>query len=120
LSCLLHHHITLVSCTTSYRLPSQEFIFKKISSHAQNLSLWNQPHYRHPSYAHDLRANLCNVAVPGSGLPLSLFCLLLPLGYVLVLLGNPLFSFLGAINVARKKTGQVSFGAALSDAYRQQ
>jgi len=37
-----------------------------------------------------------------------------------VLLGNPLFCFLGAVNVARKKSGQGSFSAALGDAYRQQ
>ena len=36
-----------------------------------DLYLWDRPHYRAPTYRHDLLANLCNVAVPGTGLPLS-------------------------------------------------
>ena len=40
----------------------------------QEFVLWNQPFYRHETYAHDLRANLRNVAVPGTVIPLSVFC----------------------------------------------
>lgn len=36
-----------------------------------NLYLYNRPHYRKPSYRRDLIDNLRNVAVPGTGLPLS-------------------------------------------------
>lgn len=34
---------------------------------ARTLLLWHAPHYRAPTFAHDLRANLANVAIPGTG-----------------------------------------------------
>lgn len=34
---------------------------------ANTLSLWNAPHYRARTFADDLRANLANVAIPGTG-----------------------------------------------------
>jgi hypothetical protein len=36
-----------------------------------NLYLYNRPHYRKPTYRRDLIDNLRNVAVPGTGVPLS-------------------------------------------------
>lgn len=36
---------------------------------AKTLQLWDAPHYRAASFAEDLRANLKNVAVPGTGEP---------------------------------------------------
>jgi len=79
--------------------------------------LWDKPHYRDVSFAHDLRQNLKNVAVPGTGLPLSLFCFCKPFGAFLVFILNPFFCFMGAINVARKQRGG-SFFESLSTAYR--
>lgn len=35
-------------------------------------SLWSEPHYRHPSFYIDLVKNLRNVAIPGTGVPLSI------------------------------------------------
>lgn len=35
-------------------------------------TLWDEPHYRHPSFYVDLVKNLRNVAIPGTGLPLSI------------------------------------------------
>jgi len=40
---------------------------------AANFYLYNKPHYRKGSYRDDLVDNLRNVAVPGTGIPLSLF-----------------------------------------------
>uniref|UniRef100_M4BKI2 Alpha-L-glutamate ligase-related protein ATP-grasp domain-containing protein n=1 Tax=Hyaloperonospora arabidopsidis (strain Emoy2) TaxID=559515 RepID=M4BKI2_HYAAE len=34
--------------------------------------LWSQPHYRHSSFYKDLVTNLRNVAIPGTGVPLSI------------------------------------------------
>ena len=34
------------------------------------IRMWHRPHYRTTSYAADLRANLSNVAVPGTGMAL--------------------------------------------------
>lgn len=79
--------------------------------------LWDKPHYRDSSFSADLRQNLKNVAVPGTGLPLSFFCFFKPLGIFLVFILNPFFCFMGAINVARKqRTG--TFFESLSAAYR--
>ena len=36
--------------------------------------LWGQSHYRHPSFYKDLVTNLRNVAIPGTGVPLSIVC----------------------------------------------
>ncbi|GBG34444.1 Hypothetical Protein FCC1311_106682 [Hondaea fermentalgiana] len=38
-----------------------------------NFRLWNRPHYRHSTFQKDLAQNLRNVAVPGTGVPLSVF-----------------------------------------------
>lgn len=38
-----------------------------VFSLAKTLALWDAPHYRAPSFAADLRANLANVAIPGTG-----------------------------------------------------
>lgn len=46
--------------------------------------------------------NLRNVAIPGSGIPLSLFCLLKGLTFLFVMAINPIVCFLAAINAQRK------------------
>lgn len=103
----------------------------QLCSLSLNWKLWNEPHYRASSYAHDLRANLRNVAVPGTGLPLSFFCIIKSLGFLLIILINPILCFLGAINVALKDKNkqsfkkqqnskeEYSFMSSLSKAYRQ-
>lgn len=93
-------------------------LFKSLSSTIYII----KPHYRAPTFAHDLRANLRNVAVPGTGLPLSFFCSIKLLGYVMIICINPILCFLGAINVAMKQVAKGStdsFMFSLSTAYRQ-
>lgn len=46
--------------------------------------------------------NLRNVAIPGSGIPLSLFCLLKGLAFLFVMAINPIVCFLAAINAQKK------------------
>ena len=46
-----------------------------VFSLALTLRLWARPHYRHGTFQDDALANLRNVAVPGTGVPLSVFCL---------------------------------------------
>jgi hypothetical protein len=36
--------------------------------------MWSQPHYRNRTFKEDMIKNLRNVAIPGTGVPLSLFC----------------------------------------------
>lgn len=45
-----------------------------IRSIALAMSLWSLPHYRNGSFQEDMEKNLRNVAIPGTGLPLSVLC----------------------------------------------
>lgn len=36
--------------------------------------LWDKPHYRNGTFQQDMVKNLRNVAIPGTGIPLSIFC----------------------------------------------
>lgn len=38
------------------------------------LKLWDKPHYRNGTFKEDMIKNLRNVAIPGTGIPLSWFC----------------------------------------------
>jgi len=49
--------------------------------------------------------NLCNVAVPGTGVALSYFCWAKPLAYLFILCLYPLLALAGALNVARHELG---------------
>ncbi|KAF6251978.1 hypothetical protein COO60DRAFT_1628722 [Scenedesmus sp. NREL 46B-D3] len=57
---------------------------------AKQLLLWDEPHYRAATFADDLRANLKNVAIPGTGVPLSVFCYSRATALLFVLLVNPI------------------------------
>jgi hypothetical protein len=61
--------------------------------------LYNKPHYRKDSYKEDLVDNLRNVAIPGTGLPLSLFvkCKLSALGFILS--ASPLCSLVSSLHL---------------------
>ena len=68
----------------------KEALFKQhaqihLFSLASNFYLYNKPHYRKGSYRDDLVDNLRNVAIPGTGIPLSIFARsrILALGFLL-------------------------------------
>lgn len=63
--------------------------------------LWSKPHYRNPSFQVDLLRNLRNVAVPGTGIPLSLFCHTKITALLYILFAMPTVCFWGALNTAR-------------------
>ena len=62
--------------------------------------IYNKPHYRSPSFKIDLIDNLKNVAVPGTGIPLSLFCYNWYVTLLFIVYLNPLLCFMGAIHKA--------------------
>ena len=64
--------------------------------------LWDKPHYRSKSFQVDLLNNLSNVAIPGTGIPLSYFCHLKFTAYLLVFIINPIVCLFGAIHKANK------------------
>lgn len=67
---------------------------------ARTLLLWHAPHYRAPTFADDLRANLRDVAIPCTGVPLSWFCACRPLAAAFLFLVNPAASLAGALYLA--------------------
>lgn len=65
---------------------------------ALTFKLWYHKHYRAESYQQDLKDNLKNVALPGTGIPLSIFCCHYWVALVFVALGVPLYCLLGAFH----------------------
>jgi hypothetical protein len=68
--CLVRHgaYAELRALTDSKRARLQ------IYSLALHFRLWHREHYRSGTFQKDLQKNLCNVAVPKTGMPLSLLC----------------------------------------------
>ncbi len=60
--------------------------------------LYNKPHYRKGSYRDDLVDNLRNVAIPGTGIPLSLVARSRTLGGLFLLTAYPAVSYIAAIH----------------------
>lgn len=50
----------------------------------------------------DMIKNLRNVAIPGTGIPMSWHCFFKATVYILILILNPVMCFLSAINMQRK------------------
>ena len=59
--------------------------------------LWSRPHYRALSYSDDVRKNLQNVALPGTGLALSAFCAHRWLACAALVVVPPLAALAGAL-----------------------
>lgn len=82
---------------------SEEALFKQharihLFSLASNFYLYNKPHYRKGSYRDDLIDNLRNVAIPGTGVPLSFFVRskVVALGFLLT--AYPAVSFVASVH----------------------
>jgi len=72
---------------------------------ALDLRLWSKPHYRKPSYQLDLLDNLRNVAIPGTGIPLSVLARVWVIAAFFYVFVNPFLCMLAAINDARSRGG---------------
>lgn len=98
---------TALWCTVSFYLAIAYFlcggnylncpVFKKSpQSKAQVYSLvtilwmWNRPHYRAGTYQDDMLTNLRNVAIPGTGIPLSLLVRSKVVAFFFLVVGYPL------------------------------
>ncbi|KAI9026910.1 hypothetical protein DFJ74DRAFT_704340 [Hyaloraphidium curvatum] len=97
------------------RIASDKRARVQIFSLALIFRLWSKPHYRNPSFQVDLLRNLRNVAVPGTGVPLSLFCHTKATALLYVLFALPTVCFFGAWNTAvaerrRRKSSLLSPG----------
>ncbi|CAM9327127.1 unnamed protein product, partial [Phaeothamnion confervicola] len=76
--------------------------------------LWSKPHYRNASYQEDMVKNLRNVAVPGTGLPLSVVSHFRIVALLFVLFVNPILCLAAALNGLRR------FKRPWADAYCEQ
>ena len=68
------------------------------------LDLWSKPHYRAPTLQQDLLNNLKNVALPGTGIPLSYFCVHKWIALVFIAFVNPLICLFAAVRDGKAST----------------
>jgi hypothetical protein len=96
---------------------------KEARVYAYSLSLmfllWDKPHYRNANFQEDLKKNLRNVAIPGTGVPLSVFAWHKYLMYFFVFALLPLILLVSACLVVLKRKGKdhSSFWDQVSSVY---
>jgi hypothetical protein len=78
--------------------PEDRWARVTVYSQALIFQMWDKPHYRATSLQQDMKDNLRNVAIPGTGVPLSIFCTHWILCLLCLLVVNPLICFCGAVN----------------------
>jgi len=66
---------------------------------ASDFYCYDKPFYRKSTYKEDLLDNLSNVAIPGTGLPLSIFMYSKITAYICVLVVNPICCLIAAIHL---------------------
>jgi len=66
--------------------------------------LWDKPHYRSGTFQQDMVKNLRNVAIPGTGIPLSYFVYSKLSTYFFILVIYPLVSLVASINMSKSLT----------------
>ena len=95
----LHH--SYGQDTTTFK----DDVWAKVQVYSLSLifKLWSKNHYRSPSFRQDMLDNLKNVAIPGTGIPLSTFCHNWWTCLLFVFFMNPLICMFGAINKAMKE-----------------
>jgi len=102
-SYLLENKSTISSLTIKPTDTEETILFKQHANiHLFSLSsifyLYKKPHYRKGSYRDDLIDNLRNVAIPGTGIPLSIVARSRILGLLFLLTTYPAASYLAAIH----------------------
>uniref|UniRef100_A0A7S3NHN2 Alpha-L-glutamate ligase-related protein ATP-grasp domain-containing protein n=1 Tax=Aureoumbra lagunensis TaxID=44058 RepID=A0A7S3NHN2_9STRA len=78
-----------------------------VFSLALAIKLWNEPHYRKSSYAADVRDNFRNVAVPGTGFPLSILAINKNVTIAFLIFLYPLLCLVAAIGHARRNKDEL-------------
>lgn len=121
-----NHLIFAVISTLKYWYTLTEFIFLgrkysdvsyfkndlwakvQIFSLSLTFLMWVKPHYRSRDFQDDLIKNLQNVAIPGTGIPLSWFCYNYWTCLVLIMFINPIVCLLGAMHKESKTLNKTS------------
>jgi len=86
------------------RLHAHVYVF----SLALSMKMWSDKHYRSPTYQTDLLQNLQNVAIPGTGVPLSFFVRNRPFALTFLLILNPIICLLGAMFVRKGQSPKMA------------
>ena len=73
----------------------------QVYSLATTLWMWDRPHYRAGTFQEDMLANLRNVALPGTGIPLSLLVRHKILAFLFLLFGYPLVAIVAGLRKGR-------------------
>lgn len=84
---------------------------------ASNLYLYSKPHYRKGTYATDLVDNLCNVAIPGTGLSLSLVASSRLVAVPFLLVTVPTICFVAAVHKWIQSIYNGTGGGSISEEY---
>ena len=69
--------------------------------------IWDKPHYRAGTFQNDMIKNLRNVAVPGTGVPLSMFATSKILAYWMILVGYPTICIMAALHSSKGNMTQL-------------
>ena len=75
---------------------------------ASSFYLYNKPHYRKASYRQDIVDNFANVAIPGTGIPLSYFVWNKLLAFGFVCTASPTYSLIASVHLWLKSRFQSS------------
>lgn len=103
-SCLYWYYRCLWYFTTEKKLLDDCPYFKDdlhaqvhVYSIALIRELWSKPHYRSGTFQHDMVKNLRNVAIPGTGIALSVFCHYQWTVWIFILVIYPLIALICAV-----------------------
>jgi hypothetical protein len=115
---LLENESTLKALQIKSSDSPKEALFKQharihLFSLASNFYLYNKPHYRKGSYRDDLVDNLRNVAIPGTGIPLSIFASSRMLAFGFLMTAYPAVSLVASLH----KWFMSKFESSLSEEY---
>jgi len=91
-----------------------------VFSMALAMRMWGAPHYRKASYAGDVADNFRNVAVPGTGIPLSALAVNRAFTLAFLFLGYPCWCLVAAAAHAYRESSGAVDAAATAAAYRTQ
>lgn len=95
-----HKYNTNLGNIANLPVPDDIWAHTYFYSLALIFKLWKRPHYRNTSFQQDCKDTLANVAIPGTGIPLSLFFYSYYSALFLVLFVNPMICLAGAMNKA--------------------
>jgi hypothetical protein len=106
--CALVHYIILDRPYPSSHFTGNLQAQCQVYSLALVYKMWSQPHYRNGDFSEDMAKNLRNVAIPGTGVPLSAVCCYKPVAVAFLLVGYPVAALVAALNLHGRDSAKVA------------